>query len=107
MYLATTRLKIVRTLSVHMVSRHLVVTIIRYIPLSGLNFAVYTGQYQSYMPSSPWGLQALDIIGKNGVFVPLVHLFWSSQREACGVRQKLMLGGQILFLKHIKWIHYV
>ena len=29
------------------------VTIISYIPLSGLNFAVYTGQYCSYMPSSP------------------------------------------------------
>ena len=30
-----------------------VVTIISYKPLSGLSFARYTGQYGSYMPSSP------------------------------------------------------
>ena len=33
-----------------------VVTIISYKPLSGLNFARYTGQYGSYMPSSPLGV---------------------------------------------------
>ena len=33
-----------------------VVTIICYKPLSGLNFARYTGQYGSYMPSSPLGV---------------------------------------------------
>ena len=32
------------------------VTIISYKPLSGLNFARYTGQYGSYMPSSPLGV---------------------------------------------------
>ena len=32
------------------------ITIISYKPLSGLNFAVYTGQYWSYMPSPPLGL---------------------------------------------------
>ena len=40
-----------------------VVTIISYKPLSGLNFARYTGQYGSYMPSSPFG---------HGVYKPLV-----------------------------------
>ena len=38
-----------------------VVTIISYKPLSDLNFARYTGQYGSYMPSSP-----------SGVYKPLV-----------------------------------
>ena len=40
-----------------------VVTIISYKPLlmSGMNFARYTGQYGSYMPSSPLG-----------VYVPLI-----------------------------------
>ena len=33
-----------------------VVTIISYKPLSGLNFARYTGQYGRYMPSSPLGV---------------------------------------------------
>ena len=33
-----------------------VVTIISYKPLSGLNFARYTGQYGNYMPSSPLGV---------------------------------------------------
>ena len=33
-----------------------VVTIISYKPLPGLNFARYTEQYGSYMPSSPLGL---------------------------------------------------
>ena len=33
-----------------------VVTIISYKPLSGLNFARYTGQYGSYIPSSPLGV---------------------------------------------------
>ena len=33
-----------------------VVTIISYKPLSGLNFARYTEQYGSYMPSSPLGV---------------------------------------------------
>ena len=33
-----------------------VVTIISYKPLSGLNFARYTGHYGSYMPSSPLGV---------------------------------------------------
>ena len=33
-----------------------VVTIISYKPLSGLNFVRYTGQYGSYMPSSPLGV---------------------------------------------------
>ena len=33
-----------------------VVTIISYKPLSGLNFARYTGQCGSYMPSSPLGV---------------------------------------------------
>ena len=33
-----------------------VVTIISYKPLSGLNFARHTGQYGSYMPSSPLGV---------------------------------------------------
>ena len=33
-----------------------VVTIISYKPLSGLNFARYTGQHGSYMPSSPLGV---------------------------------------------------
>ena len=33
-----------------------VATIISYKPLSGLNFARYTGQYGSYMPSSPLGV---------------------------------------------------
>ena len=33
-----------------------VVTIISYKPLSGLNFARYTGQYGSYVPSSPLGV---------------------------------------------------
>ena len=33
-----------------------VATIISYKPLSGLNFATYTGQYSSYMPSSPLGV---------------------------------------------------
>ncbi len=33
-----------------------VVTIISYKSLSGLNFARYTGQYGSYMPSSPLGV---------------------------------------------------
>ena len=32
-----------------------VVTIISYKPLSGLNFARYTEQYDSYMPSSTLG----------------------------------------------------
>ena len=32
------------------------VTIISYKPLSGLNCARYTGQYGSYMPSSPLGV---------------------------------------------------
>ena len=33
-----------------------VVTIISYKPLSGLNFARYTGEYGSYMHSSPLGI---------------------------------------------------
>ena len=33
-----------------------VATIISYKPLSGLNFARCTGQYGSYMPSSPLGV---------------------------------------------------
>ena len=45
-----------------------VVTIIRYKPLSGLNFARYTEQYGSYMPSSPLG-----------VYKPLVKYYTLSQ----------------------------
>ena len=37
----------------HSAVQTVVVTIISYKPLSGLNFARYTGQYGSYMPSSP------------------------------------------------------
>ena len=33
-----------------------VVTIVSYKPLSGLNFARYTEQYGSYMPTSPLGV---------------------------------------------------
>ena len=40
-----------------------IVTIISYKPLSGLNLTRYTGQYGSYMPSSPLG-----------VYKPLVKL---------------------------------
>ena len=49
-----------------------VVTIISYKPLSGLNFARYTGQYGSYMPSSPLGSISLwyntivAVAGRNG-----------------------------------------
>ena len=49
-----------------------VVTIISYKPLSGLNFARYTDQYGSYMPSSPLG-----------VYEPLLKL--RSQRMAKAV----------------------
>ena len=40
----------------HSAVQTVVVTIISYKPLSGLNFARYTGQYGSYMPSSPLGV---------------------------------------------------
>ena len=39
-----------------------VVTIISYKPQSGLNFARYTGQYDSYMPSSPLGVYKLLLL---------------------------------------------
>ena len=39
----------------HIAIQTAVVTIISYNPLSGLNFARCTGQYGSYMPSSPLG----------------------------------------------------
>ena len=40
----------------HSVVQTVVVTIISYKSLSGLNIARYTGQYGSYMPSSPLGV---------------------------------------------------
>ncbi len=49
-----------------------VVTIISYKPLSGLNFARYTGQYGSYMPSSPLG-----------VYKPLVIMMQGTGRILC------------------------
>ena len=39
-----------------------VVTMISYKPLSSLNFARYTEQYGSYMPSSLWGLYKLLVL---------------------------------------------
>ena len=41
-----------------------VVTIISYKPLSSLNFAKYTDQYGSYMPSSPLGVYKPLVIGQ-------------------------------------------
>ena len=53
-----------------------IVTIISYKPLSGLNFARYTGQYGRYMPSSPLG-----------VYKPLVEgSSCEGSRSRCGVR---------------------
>ena len=42
-------------LGMHSAVQTAVVTTISYKPLSGLTFARYTGQYGSYMPSSPLG----------------------------------------------------
>ena len=49
------RLKIVQISACTRGVQTAAVTIISYIPLSDLNFAVCTGQYWSYMPSPPLG----------------------------------------------------
>ena len=45
-----------------------VATIVSYKPLSGLNFARYTGQYGSYMPSSPLGVYKPMVVHDDCVF---------------------------------------
>ena len=53
-----------------------VVTMISYKPLSGLNFARYTGQYGSYMPSSPLGVYKPLVISRKTIrsFILLIFV---------------------------------
>ena len=69
-----------------------VITIISYKPLSGLNFARYTGQYGSYMPSSPLGVYKPLVVVYMGILeyevkfdgeLPIITIIivWTTQTD--------------------------
>ena len=69
-----------------------VVTVISYKPLSGLNFARYTEQYGSYMPSSPSGVYK-PLVQANKIVFGLFPVSWlhlgSHQSENCEALEAL------------------